>query len=75
MLQGSAQMMTSYAAANERLAGSRIGIPGNSRKKLLSALLLPQETLTGTGRWPAALARAANWRPRTDGQFKEKKEK
>ena len=38
-------MMTSYAAANERLAGSRIGIPGNSRKKLLSALLVPQETL------------------------------
>src|ERR1700691_2029217 len=40
------------------LAGSRIGIPGNSRKKLLSALLVPQETLAGTSRWPAALARA-----------------
>src|ERR1700691_4055267 len=40
------------------LAGSRIGIPGNSRKKLLSALLVPQETLAGTSRRPAALARA-----------------
>jgi NAD(P)-dependent dehydrogenase (short-subunit alcohol dehydrogenase family) len=40
------------------LAGSRLGIPGNSRKKLLSALLVPQETLAGTSRWPGALARA-----------------
>jgi hypothetical protein len=29
---------------------SRIGIPENSRKKLFSALLVPQETLVGTSR-------------------------
>ena len=38
------------------LAGSRVGIPGNSRKKLLSALLVPQEALEpervdGRGHW------------------------